>query len=85
MGPKALSRAERGTTQAVVEQFALVTMKPWVSGGVARARCWGRMRRWEGLTRGTMRGTLGSRRKFLALEKTGNSAERKADSGLFVF
>jgi len=31
-------------------------------------------------TRGTTRGTSGSRRKFLALENTGNSAARNAAS-----
>ena len=70
MGRKGRSRAKRGTTQAVVEQLAFVMMKPWDSGGVERARCWGR---WEELTSGTISGTVGSRRKYLELENTGNS------------
>lgn len=61
-GPKARSSAARGMTQAVVEQLALVMMKPFRRGGVWRARCCGMRERWEGLTRGTMSGTWGSRR-----------------------
>jgi len=38
------------------------------------------MDKWEGLTRGTMRGTCGSRRKFFAFEKTAKSAARNASS-----
>lgn len=37
MGPKASSRALRGTTSPVVEQLALVTMKPFLSDSVF---CW---------------------------------------------
>ena len=48
MGRKARSRVKRGMTQTVVEQLALVTMKLWVEGALSR----------EGLTRGTMSGTV---------------------------
>src|SRR5712671_6581007 len=79
-GPKARSSAARGITMPVVEQLALVTINPFLSGGEWRARCCGMICRWEGLTRGTMRGTLGSLRYDLALENTASSAARKAAS-----
>jgi hypothetical protein len=55
-------------------------MKPFVSGGVKSARCCGMMERCEVLTKGTISGTWGSRRKFFALEKTARSAARNASS-----
>jgi hypothetical protein len=80
MGPNAFSSAYNGMTHPVVAQFAFVMMKPRLRGGECRDCCWGMIARWEGLTSGTMSGTWGSRRKFLALEKTARSAARKAAS-----
>jgi len=80
MGPNAFSSALRGITHPVVEQFAFVTIKPFFRGGECAACCWGMIERWEGLTRGTTRGTRGSRLWFFALENTARSASRKAFS-----
>ena len=57
IGPKAFSSAQRGMTHPVVEQFAFVTINPFFKGGERKDCCCGMMEKWEGLTRGTIRGT----------------------------